>query len=285
MSEFVAAANGGSFTAAARRLDVSVAHISRTMRALEAQLGVQLFHRTSRHSSLTEAGRDYFDQCQAVLEALSEARERLRNGHASVAGTIRISMGGVFAETRVASVLSRFAAEHPAVRIDAEMNSRNVGLTEEGFDLAIRAGPLQPSNVIARRLTDFPIVTVAAPDLLERIGIPRHPRDLDPASCLSLGDRPWSFRKGSATQVVHPQGRYRSNSGALVIDAAVAGLGVAQVPAYYGAAELARGSVVQVLDDWIDEQQKFEFYIVYPPQHHLPTRIRTLIDFLVAAFR
>lgn len=218
------------------------------------------------------------------LDTLAEARERLRSGQATIAGTIRISMGGAFAETRVAPVLSRFAADHPAIRIDAEMNSRNVGLADEGFDLAIRAGPLPPSTLIARRLTDFSMVTLAAPSLLDRAGVPRDPADLDPVLCLPLGDRPWSFRKAGAVRNVQPQGRYRSNSGALVVDAASVGMGFAQVPAYYGVAELARGSVVRVLDDWIDEKQKFEFYVVYPPQRRLPTRVRALIDFMVTQF-
>ena len=225
VAEFVAAAQSGSFSAAARRLDVSVAHMSRTVRDLEAHLGTQLFHRTSRNSSLTDAGRDFFHHCQALLDGLAEARERLRSGQSTIAGTIRISMGGVFAETRIAQILSRFAAQYPSVRIDAEMNSRNVALAEEGFDLAIRAGPLQTSALMARRLTDFSVVTLASPALVERTGLPLHPDDLDPALCLSLGDRPWSFRQGADVRTVQPQGRYRSNSGALVIEAAAEGIG------------------------------------------------------------
>lgn len=142
--EFVAAAQAGSFSAASRALGVSVAHVSRTVRDLEQDLGIQLIHRTTRQSTLTEAGRDYYEHCRALLEGLEEARERLQNRQGVVTGVIRLSMSGHFAETRIGPLLTRFAAEHPGVRLEVEMNSRNVALVEEGFDLVIRAGPLEP---------------------------------------------------------------------------------------------------------------------------------------------
>lgn len=283
--EFVAAVQSGSFSGAARKLGVSVAHVSRSVRDLEAQLGIQLLHRTSRHSAPTEAGRQYFEQCRALLDGLSEARERIRIGQASISGTVRVSMNGIFAETRVAPVLSRFALENPGVTVVTEMNSRNVRLGEDEIDIAVRAGPLESSDLRSRRLATFPLITLAAPACLDREGRLPAPTDLDPALCLSLNDRIWSFRQGSMVHRLRPAGRYRSNSGALVVEGAVRGLGYAQVPAYYGEDEVRSGSLVRVFEDWTDEQQQFEFHIVYAPQRHLPVRVRSLIDRLIEELR
>lgn len=280
--EFVAAAQSGSFSAAARQLDVSVAHVSRAVRDLERQTGVQLIHRTSRQSALTEAGRGYFEQCRTLLDGLAEARERLRSGQDAISGSIRVSMNGYFAETRVAPLLTAFALRHSGVRLEVEMNSRNVSLVDEGFDFVIRAGPLEPSALIAKRLVAFPVVTLAAPGLVRALGQPSRPDDLDPAQCLPLNARSWSFAQAGAVTTLRPTGGYRSNSGALLVDAAVQGAGFVQLPAYYGVKALARGDLVRVLADWTDTQQQFEFFIVYPPQRHLPARIRALIDHLVA---
>lgn len=283
--EFVATVQAGSFSAAARSLNVSVAHVSRAVRDLESHVGVQLIHRTTRESTLTEIGREYFEQCRSLLDGLDETRERIQSGQSTVRGPIRISMGGTFAETRIAPLLTRFALDHPQVGVTVDLNSHNVSLTGDGFDLVVRAGPLEPSGLIGRRLTGFPLVTLAAPSLLESIGTPGRPDDLNPGLCLPLGERKWSFRRGKQTYVVHPAGRFQANFGTLLVGAAVAGAGIVQLPAYYGRAELAAGSLVAVLDAWKDDEEQFEFHIVYPPQRHLPLRVRALIDFLVGELK
>lgn len=279
--EFVAAAQAGSFSAAARMLDVSVAHVSRTVRDLEQDMGVQLIARNTRKSVLTEAGRSLFEQCRTMLDELHETRERLQTGQLAVRGTIRISMNGYFAESRLAPALADFGKLHPDVVLEVEMNSRNVALVDEGFDLAIRAGPLEPSALIARRLVGFPIVTLAAPSLLARLGTPDHPDHLDPALCLPLGLRQWAFQRGEEACTIRATGPFRSNSGALLVSAGVAGRGYIRLPAYYGVAEIRAGSLVPVLSDWHDPQGDFQFYLVYPAQRHLPIRVRLLLDHLV----
>lgn len=279
--EFVAAAQGGSFSAAARDLGVSVAHVSRAVRDLEHEIGVQLILRDTRKSALTEAGGVFFEQCRTMLDELSEARERLKTGGHAVRGAIRISMGGYYAESRIALALADFGTLHPDVSIEVESSSRNVDLVEEGFDLAIRAGPLESSGLIARRLVGFPIVTLAAPALLARVGVPTHPRLLDPSLCLPLGSRSWSFRQAGEDYGLRPAGMFRSNGGAPLVTACVAARGFIRLPAYYGVEELAAASLVPVLSDWGDPQGEFVFHIVYPAQRHLPVRTRMLIDHLI----
>jgi DNA-binding transcriptional LysR family regulator len=283
--EFVATVQAGSFSAASRTLGVSVAHVSRAVRDLENHVGVQLIHRTTRESTLTEIGREYFEQCKSFLEGLDETRERIQSGQSTVRGPIRISMGGFFAETRLGPLLARFALDHPLVDLDIDLNNHNVSLPTGGVDLAIRAGPLEASGLIARRLIGFPFTTLASPRLLEKIGIVDHPDALDPVLCLSLGNRQWAFRNGKEAVVVQPRGRFRANAGNLLIAAAVAGTGIVQVPAYYGQNELAEGLLTPILEPWTQNAEQFEFLIVYPPQRHLPMRVRALIDFLTSSFR
>lgn len=279
--EFVAAANAGSFSAASRTLGVSVAHVSRAVRDLEQKIGVQLIQRNTRQSTLTTEGRTFFEQCRLILDELSEAREQLQSGQKAVRGPIRISMNGYFAESRIAPALAEFGLQHPEVVLEVEMNSRNVSLIEEGFDLAIRAGPLEPSELMSRRLTGFPFVTLASPKLLARIGHIDHPQQLNPALCLPLGNRSWTFERNEERFELGAIGSFKSNNGALLVAAGVAGLGIIRAPSYYGTDEILSGALVPILSDWVDPEGDFQFYLIYPAQRHLPHRVRLLVDYLV----
>lgn len=278
--EFVSAAESGSFSAAARYLGVSVAHVSRSVASLEHRLGLQLIQRTSRRSALTDAGRLYHASCRSLLDGLDEAREALRQGQDELRGMIRISVGGHFGEDHVVPALLHFGTLHPAITLDIEVSSRNVDLVEDGIDLAVRSGPLIPSSLIARRLAAFPLVTLMSPALIERLGEPGHPEALDQSLCLGLGRRRWTFQHGLDRYEFAPQGRVLANNGGTLIQAAIVGLGVVQVPGYYGRAEIASGALRAVLQDWAPAEP-FEFYIVYAPQQRLARRVRQLIDFLV----
>ena len=276
--EFVAAVEAGSFSAAARRLSVSVAHISRMVAATERDLGVQLITRNTRSSTLTEQGQEFYRRSRSILDAYEEARDVARSA-SSIIGRIRMSMGGHYAETVLAPLVARFGAAYPDVSIELEMTSRNVAMLEENFDLAVRAGPLSRSTLIARKLVSFPLLTLAAPDYP---GVTSDdPKDLDPKQCLSLGKRPWSFRRRLETRSIKPEGRVSTNSGTLLVHSAVSRSGIIQVPSYYGETELATGALVQLLPDWTATEE-FDFFLVYPEQRHMPSRLRALIDYLVS---
>ena len=261
--EFVASVDAGSFSAAARKLGVSVAHVSRQVAELERRTGLQLLRRTSRRSAPTEAGSRYHARCRDLLDGLEEAREALQDEQDLLKGNLRISVGGHFAEDHLNPVLLRFVAAHPGIRLEVEVSSRNVDLVDEGFDLAVRAGPLQLSSLKTRRLTAFPVLTLAAPALLKALGTPKHSDELDPAHCLCLGGRPWTFHLGKENRRFTPQGRVVSNSGSTLIKAAVVGLGMVQLPGYYGPLEIEAGQLEPVLQDWASPEP-FEFHIVYP---------------------
>ncbi|NMO21896.1 LysR family transcriptional regulator [Pyxidicoccus fallax] len=280
--EFVAAAEAGSFSAAARQLGVSVAHVSRRVTALEKDLGVQLLKRNTRSSTLTEQGRAFHRNCRDILGALEEARETARSAR-QPRGRIRMSMGGHFAETVLAPLLGEFIALHPGISLELEMTNRAVRLVEEDFDLAVRLGPLAPSSLVSRRLVGFPLLTLAAPTLYATP--PVHPGALDPGTCLALHDRPWVFERAGERHVLQPGGRVRSGSGTLLVRAAVAGAGAIQVPSYFGAEEVAAGRLVQLLPEWSSAGGALEFFLVYPEQRHLPARLRALVDFLLDRVR
>lgn len=277
--EFVATAEGGSFSAAAKILDSSVANMSRKVGALERRLEQQLLQRTARGCLLNEAGQHFYKQCRALLDGLEEAHDEVRLGRSELKGNIRISLAGHFAETTLLPLLAEFADTYPAINLFINVIARNVDLVSEGIDLSIRLGPLADSNLIARRFVAFPIKTLIAPTLLRQIGPLENPGALDPTQCLSLLTRPWSFRKGSERFELQPAGRLGSDNGLALVAAASRGLGVIQIPSYYGQQEVERGDLVPLFEDWHVGDQ-FEFFLVFPPTRYIPERVRVLAAFL-----
>ncbi|MGI4841462.1 MAG: LysR family transcriptional regulator [Janthinobacterium lividum] len=279
--EFVATAESGSFSAAAKMLDTSVANISRKVGALERRLEQQLLQRTARGCVLNEAGQHFYKQCRALLDGLEEAHDEVRLGRSELKGSIRISLAGHFAETTLLPLLAEFAEAYPAINLFINVIARNVDLVSEGIDLSVRLGPLADSNLIARRLNAFPIKTLAAPALLARIGRPSRPDALAPSDCLSLLARPWSFRKDGEQFELQPTGRLGSDNGLALVAAARRGLGIIQVPSYYGQQEVERGDLIPLFEDWHVGDQ-FEFFLVFPPTRYIPERVRALATFLQA---
>jgi DNA-binding transcriptional LysR family regulator len=213
-----------------------------------------------------------------IVDAFEEARDVARSG-SLVGGRIRMSMGGHYAETVLAPLVAQFCAAYPEVSVELEMTSRNVAMLEENFDLAVRAGPLAHSTLVARKLVSFPLLTLAAPTFMTFS--PCEPSDLDPKDCLLLGQRRWNFSCGEKSQAIRPEGRISTNSGTLLVQSALAGSGIIQVPAYYGTEELRTGQLVQLFPEWTAAEE-FEFFLVYPDQRHMPSRLRAFIDFLVS---
>jgi DNA-binding transcriptional LysR family regulator len=277
--EFVATVEGGSFSAAARIMDSSVANMSRKVGALERRLEQQLLQRTARGCVLNEAGQRFYKQCRALLDGLEEAHDEVRLGRSELKGSIKISLAGYFAETTLLPLLAEFAEAYPGIQLFINVIARNVDLVGEGVDISVRLGPLADSNLIARPLLAFSVKTLVAPALLARIGECNHPSGLDPALCLSLLTRPWRFRKGDEQHQLQPTGRIGSDNGLALVAAARQGLGVIQVPSYYGQAEVARGELLPLLEDWHSGDQ-FEFFLVFPPTRYIPERVRALAAFL-----
>lgn len=279
VQEFVSAVEAASLSGAALVLDVSVAHISRKVSALERDLGHQLLLRTPRGCTATESGRLFYQQSKALLVGMEEARDGVKKGGAAMAGSIRVSAGGYFAESRLLPLFARFAAMYPEIDLDVGLVTRNVDLVAESVDLAIRMGPLADSRLKASRLISFKGHTLASPEYLQVHGKPRRPQDLDPRQCLSLGSRPWTFMREDVSVSFAPEGRIRSDTGLAMVTSAREGLGFIQVPAYYGLEDLKQGGLVAVLKSWASAGQ-FEVYAVLPPTSYVPARVRRLVEFL-----
>lgn len=277
--EFVASVECGSLSAAAEATATSVANVSRKVSALEARLEQQLLMRSARGCTPTDAGYTLYKSCRTLLDGMEESFDEMRPCRPSLRGEIKISLAGHFAEKQILPLLAQFCSAHPGISLSIGMIARNVDMVAENVDMCVRVGPLADSSLIARKLIDFPLRTLASPGLIERIGPVGEPRQLDPDQCLPFMGRDWNFTKERRRHRVEPAGRILSNSGVALIAAAVQDLGVIQVPSYYGNEALARGELEVILEDW-QSADRFEFYLVFPPARYVPQRVRSLADFL-----
>jgi DNA-binding transcriptional LysR family regulator len=201
MLEFVAVVERGTFTGAARQLGVSVSHVSRQIADLEGRLSAQLFVRTTRQMNLTEPGRRLFETCRPLLEDILRAQQTVLETHDVIEGPIRISLAGKFAEEHLVPMLTRFCTEHPAIQLDLDVSARNVDLVGEGFDLAVRMGPLASSSaLVATRLLSVPMVVLASPKLLRKLPAIASPAGLPPEWCLPAGSPALGVRQGQAAR-------------------------------------------------------------------------------------
>lgn len=274
----------GGFTKAGKRLGVSASHVSRQVRRLEDRLGVKLLARSTRVVRLTEAGSAYYDRVSDLAEGIEEANQAAAGEHAELAGRIRVSAAGVFAEQRVAPLLAEFALQHPRIRIEIDFNTGFVDLVDQGFDFAIRYGVLVDSAIIARKLSSRTMVCVASPTYLEQHGVPTHPKDLRRHACLiTVRDR-WRFSEPRSGQSIEVRisGPWRANNGHALNAAAVAGLGIAYAPALNVQSGLDDGTLVRILEGYEDRSRTS--WLVYPERRHMPLRVRRAIDFVMKAF-
>lgn len=230
VSEFIAVVEAKGFTAAAKRLNVSPAHISRSVSHLETRLGVKLLQRSTRVVRLTEAGACYHAQVAPLIADLSAANQRVRDASNNLAGRIRITAGGRYAEDHVAPVLAQFGRLHPDIKIELDLSTQMIDLIDQGFDLGIRYGTLPDSSLIARRLSVFPMIAVAAPEYLSGHPLPHIPSDLLEHKCIKVGSEPWTFFVDGQIELVRIDAGWTTNTGGGAIAPALAGLGVAICP-------------------------------------------------------
>ena len=175
VEEFVMVARTSSFTAAARRLNVSTSHVSRRVQSLEDKLGVKLLARTTRAVKLTDLGRDYLNRVDELIGGIDDANQAITGAFSDLAGPVRVSAAGPFAEAMVMPILLEFAEQNPHITFEVDFNNRNVDLVEDGYDFAIRYGALADSSLIARKLATRQLVCAASPAYLGRYGEPSTP--------------------------------------------------------------------------------------------------------------
>lgn len=284
IEEFVMVADTGSFTAAARRLSVSTSHVSRQIQALEDRLNTKLLARSTRNVRVTERGAEYLTQMRQIITGLQEANQNIMGEVTTLAGPIRISAAGPFAEQVIAPRLLDFAEMHPRITLEIDFNSRNVDLIADGYDFALRYGRLSNSALIARKLVNHRLACVATPAYLERHGTPQKPQDLRQHSCLITNSTTWLFQDpvNGKDIPIKVSGPLRTNTISLVVDALKRGFGIAYSPITNFQPLIDAGEVVPILETYEDHSRSQ--WIVYPDRHLMPARVRAAIDFLLETF-
>ena len=283
LREFIAVVDYGGFTAAANTLDVSTSFVSRQVSQLEDRLGTRLLHRTTRSVTLSDLGRTYYERSREIFDQLDHLESDMADLQEQPKGRVRITAAGFYAEQYVAPAVAEFTKKHPEVTVELSTSMRLVNIVEEGYDLAIRMSAPTDSSLVARKVVSQRIMVCASPQYLKKSGRPKVPEDLRKHNCLTLQDMPWRFATPDSVFTVKVRGGWTSDNGRALVAAAVQGMGLVRFTSYYFDKELAAGELVPVLEEF--EVQDAATWIMYPDRHHLPTRVRYLIDFLVERLR
>lgn len=282
LQTFVAVADAGGVSAAARRLGVSKSIVSRRLFRVEAELGVQLLARTTRGAALTEAGITFRDHAARASAEIDTARETiLPTGE--LRGSLRVAMPLTFGATHFAPVLAEMARLHPKLHIHASYSDRFVDLIAEGFDCAIRGAYLQDSNLIAKRVGPIHGKLVASPDYVEKHGSPETLDELVNHQALMQGTEAWQFMDGSRIVTVQLQGRFKADSATALAAAAAAGLGIAWLPDCITHEYVAAGALVPIMTRY--PVPPGGAYVVRPPGQHPTRKVRVLTEMLTEHFK
>mgnify|MGYP002713090026 FL=1 len=284
---FVQIAHSGTLTAAAAQLQVAKSALSRRLAELEARLGVELFHRSTRKLSLTESGRQFYEYCVRILDDLTEAEHSVSQQHQDVSGQIKVAAPLSFGLMHLGPAMIEFQQRHPGIRFDIDFNDREVDLIQEGYDVGIRIAELKDSSLIARKLATLSMVVCASAEYLRQHGEPQTPMDLQQHQCLTYSYLPhpdhWTFRDRQGEVInVRVNTTLSSNNGGFMCDAALAGLGIVRQPTFIAYQAIASGKLIPVLRDY--EIASYNAYAIYPPTRHLSRRVRQFVDFLVERF-
>lgn len=280
LQTFVAVADAGGVSPAARRLGLAKSIVSRRLLRLEADLGVQLLARTTRGASLTEAGLAFREHAARITAEMECAREILQPS-GDLQGLLRVAAPLSFAP-QFAPILAEMARLHPRLHIHTAYSDRFVDLVAEGYDCAIRVGFMPDSNLIARRVGPIRPVVVASPGYIAAHGAPQTPADIAGHEVILQATESWKLTEGGRTVTIHPQGRFKADNGMAIAKAALAGLGIAALPDALIEEELESGALVRVLVD--HPFSEAGIFVVRPPGQHPPRKVRVLIDLLVERF-
>jgi DNA-binding transcriptional LysR family regulator len=278
LDEFVAVAECGQFTAAAERLSLSSSQVSRQIARLEERLQTRLFYRSTRCVALTEAGQTFLQHCQRLQDAREEALRAVGDLGSEPKGLLRMTCAVAYGERFIVPLVTDFMVQHPQLRVDIELSNHTIDLLHDGLDLAIRLGRLQDSRLVATRLAPRQMYLCAAPAYLQRYGRPHSLSELARHNCLIGSSDLWSFQANGRDSSLRVQGNWRCNSGQAVLEAALRGIGLCQLPDYYVLEHLRSGALVSLLDN--QQPPDTAVWALYPQQRHLSPKVRQLVEFL-----
>jgi DNA-binding transcriptional LysR family regulator len=291
ISVLSAIVDSGTFAAAGDVLNMSQSGVSRAIARLEGRLGIRLLERTTRSVGLTEEGRRFYEQVAPLLAGLEEAAASAAQGTTAVRGRLRVNIDPYFSRLILGPRLGTFLEAYPQLSLELITRDQAGDLVADGFDLAVRFGHPRPSTLIARKLIDTRMLTVASPAYLKRHGRPRDPHELESGGhvCIQFRDPetgrpfPWEFHKKRKKLVFDLSGQLTVNDAGTLYSVCLAGHGMAQVMDLGVEPMLADGRLVDVFPDWPDE--RFPLYALHPSRHHLPAKTRAFIEFITLLLR
>ena len=280
---FIRVVDFGSFSKAAADMGIGQPSATKLVSQLEKRLGARLLHRTTHGVTPTEIGKLYYDKCKLILHHVDEAESVAALLQSQVQGCLRISTSVAFGRLVMVPLVMRFMQLNPRLQIELSFEDHYVDLVEQGIDVAIRMGRLADSALGARYLGINPWVVVAAPDYLERRGVPSSPEELSSHDALTYstvqGDARWIFSAVDGSSLpVKVHGPLRSNNLSALLAAARGGLGIAALPWYVAYESVSAGAVKPLLEDWKLPSQ--EIHAVYPSPRLVPTKVIGFIEWL-----
>lgn len=281
---FSCAARHESFANAARELGITPSAVAKNIASLEAQLGVRLFHRTTRRVSLSPDGEDLYARCQRIVEEVEALEASAMETRNDVRGTLTIDMPVTYGRQIILPVLCRLQSRHPGLRIDARFSDQVIDVVKEGIDAVIRIGSLEDSTLIGRKFDEQVIWTCASPDYLKKHGKPKIPDDLARHNCLSFRlpskgrDRLWQFQDGAKAITFSPKGDVRLGDGEALVCAAEIGMGIVQIPSHMARSAVAQGTLMEILEKY--RPTPMPIMLLYPSRRHVAPRLRALLSAL-----
>ncbi len=278
VSEFVAVAEAESFTKAADRLGISTAQVSRQIGAIEARLAVKLFYRTTRKVTITDTGQIYYNHCRQVLDGLAEAERAISDLQQTPKGRLKLTAPITYGENRITPLVNDFVVRYPELEVNLTLTNQMLDLVAESYDLAIRLGQLEDSTMMAKRLASRTHYVCASPDYLAAHGVPHTLSELDQHNCLQGTLGYWRFQEKGKARHIRVNGNLRCNSGWGLVDAALKGIGIIQLPDYYVNEHVEAGRLVPILNQFCTPDDGI--WAIYPHNRHMSSKVRLLLDHL-----
>lgn len=284
---FITVAETRSFAEAARKLNLANSVVSKRISDLEDYLGTRLFQRTTRKVSLTDAGTNYFDHASRLIDELAEVEEQLRFRNENPVGEVRISAPMSFANQYLGTALASFLDQYPDVSVRLRISDHHLEFADDSIDVGIFIGKPAATSLMTRKLAETRRVVVASPTYLARHGRPKTPQDLRAHNCMSyshVGEgKSWPFVMNGREISQAVQGRFVSDSGTLLCDAAVTGCGITMLPTFIAGKHIVSGALEILLEEF--EDAPMEILAVFPHKRHMSARVRKLLDHLAGYFK
>jgi len=287
MQAFARVVETGSFTKAADTLHMSRTSVTQLIQQLEARLRVRLLNRTTRKLNLTADGAAYYERVVRLLADMDDAETSLSSAAAVPRGRLRVDVPSPLARLLLIPALPEFHERYPDIQFDLGVSDRMVDLIDENVDCVVRGGELTDQSLMARRVGDLPLGVFAAPAYLQRVGAPKHPRDLENGEQRIVGylwartGKPLAYALHKDGETVQVQGRpvLTVDDGNAYLAAGIAGMGVLWLPRYMAEGAVARGELVELFADW--SMATMPLFVAFPPNRHVSAKLRVFIDWIV----